>query len=315
MKKFRIVVGLLLTFFLWLVFLKVNFEELIFALESANYPLIMAAAFLNGFTFIPRAYRWKILLKPLKNTRFGNTFGSLSIGFMANSVLPARGGEFVRAFTIGQTEKISKSASFATIIVERVLDLVTLILFLVVSLRFISNDKMVSRMFWIGAILTISIIIFLVVLKKKPGIMDIVVFLSPEKFKEKSRKFPEAFAKGLESLGSFKILFYSFVQSLFLWFCYAVVYYILFVSFGFDLSFGSAFLVMAICSLGISIPSSPGFIGTYHYFAIFSLSLFGIPKSSALSFSIVAWTVNILPVVVIGLIALNKLGLSLMAKK
>jgi len=99
--------------------LKVNFEELILALESANYPLIIAAAFLNGFTFIPRAYRWRLLLKPLKNTRFGNAFGSLSIGFMANSVLPARGGEFVRAFAIGQTEKMSKSASFATIIVER----------------------------------------------------------------------------------------------------------------------------------------------------------------------------------------------------
>ena len=316
MKKFKIAVGLLLSaFFLWLAFLKVNFEELIFALESANYPLIMAAAFLNGLTFIPRAYRWKILLKPLKNTNFGNTFGSLSIGFMANSVLPARGGEFVRAFTIGQTEKISKSASFATIIVERVFDLITLILFLVVSLGFIANDKMVSRMFWMAVVITISIIIFLIVLKKKPETMKIIIFLFPNRFKERSRKFLEAFIKGLEILGNFRSLFFTFIQSLFLWSCFALIYYILFVSFGFALPLGAAFLVMAVCSLGISIPSSPGFIGTYHYFAIFSLGLFGIPKSIALSFSIVAWAVNILPVVVIGLVALNKLGLSLGVKE
>jgi uncharacterized protein (TIRG00374 family) len=234
---------------------------------------------------------------------------------MANSILPARGGEFVRAFTIGQAERLSKSASFATIIVERIFDLVTLIIFLLISLRFISNDSVVSRIFWIGVILAASIIIFLIVLKKKPGIMNIIVFLSPEKFKEKSKKFPEAFAKGLEILGNLRILFFTFLQSLFLWSCFALVYYLLFVSFEFDLSFGAAFLVMSICSLGISIPSSPGFIGTYHYFIVFSLSLFGIPKSSALSFSIVAWAVNILPVVIIGLVALNKLGISLMVKK
>jgi uncharacterized protein (TIRG00374 family) len=316
MRKFKIIIGLLLSaFFLWLAFLKVNFKELIFALESVNYPLIIAAAFLNGFTFIPRAYRWKLLLKPLKNTNFGSTFGSLSIGFMANSVLPARGGEFVRAFTIGQTEKISKSASFATILVERVFDLITLILFLVISLRFVLNNAIASKIFWVGVVLTISVIVFLVVLKKKPETINIIVFLSPKRFKGKIKKFLEAFIKGLEILSSFKILFYSFLQSLFLWSCFAMVYYILFASFGFSLSFGSAFLVMAICSIGISIPSSPGFIGTYHYFVVFSLSLFQIPKSNALSFAIVAWAVNFLPVVIIGLVALNKLGLSLMVKK
>ncbi len=316
MKKVKIIIGLLLSaLFLWLAFLKVNFKELITALESANYSLIIVAAFVNGLTFIPRAYRWKLLLKPLKNTRFGNTFGSLSIGFMANSILPARGGEFIRAFAIGQTEKISKSASFATILVERVIDLITLILFLVLSLRLISNNTIVSKIFWIGLILTISVIIFLVILKNNPKIINILVLLSPKRFKEKIKKFLEAFIKGLEILSDFKILLYTFLQSLFLWSCFAIVYYILFISFGFPLSFGAAFLVMAICSLGISIPSSPGFIGTYHYFVIFSLSLFQISKSSALSFAIVAWAVNFLPVVIIGLVALNKFGLSLIIKE
>lgn len=316
MRKVKIIMGLLLSaFFLWLALLKVDFRELLLALESANYPFIIAAAFLNGFTFIPRACRWRLLLKPLKNARFGNTFGSLSVGFMANSALPARGGEFVRAFAIGQTEKISKSASFATIIVERVLDLITLILFLIFSLRFISNDSIVSKIFWTGVLLTISIIIFLIVLKNKPGTINIIVLLFPRRFRGKIREFLGAFIRGLQILSSFRVLFYSFIQSLFLWSCFAIIYYVLFISFGFNLSFGAAFLVMTICSLGIAIPSSPGFIGTYHYFVVFSLSLFGISKSSALSFAIVAWAVNFLPVVIIGLVALNKLGLSLMIKK
>jgi len=295
--------------------LKVNFEELILALESANYPLIIAAAFLNGFTFIPRAYRWRLLLKPLKNTRFGNAFGSLSIGFMANSILPARGGEFIRAFAISHTEHISKSVSFATILVERVIDLITLILFLLIFSRLIHYNTIVSKIFWATLILTISIIIFLIILKIYPKTINIFVSLSPGKFKEKIKKFLEAFIKGLGILSDLKILLYIFLQSLFIWYCFAIVYYVLFISFGFQLSLGAAFAVVAICSLGISIPSSPGFIGTYHYFVVLSLSLFGIPKSSALSFSIIAWAVNILPVVIIGLVALNKLGLSLMVKE
>jgi uncharacterized protein (TIRG00374 family) len=315
MRKIKIIIGLLISaVFLWLAFLKVNFKELTSALESANYSLIIFAAFVNGLSFIPRAYRWKLLLKPLKKTRFGNTFGTLSIGFMANSVLPARGGEFIRAFAIGQTERISKSASFATIIVERVIDMITLLVFLVISIRLISDNTLISKIFWIGLILTISVIIFLAILRKNPKIINIFVSLSPEKFKERIRKFLEAFIKGLEILSDFKILFYTFLQSFLIWSCFAAVYYVLFISFGFQLSVGAAFLVMAICSLGISIPSSPGFIGTYHYFVTFSLSLFQIPKSSALSFAIVAWAVNFLPVVVIGLVALNRLGISLTVK-
>lgn len=316
MRKIKILIGVSISaIFLWLAFLKVNFEELIAALESADYFLIILAALVNGLSFIPRAYRWKLLLKTLKKTRFGNTFGALSIGFMANSVLPARGGEFIRAFAIGRTEKISKSASFATIIVERVIDMITLLVFLVFSIGLISDDTLISKIFWIGLILTVSAVIFLITLKKIPKIIDIFVSLSPQKFKEKIRKFLEAFIKGLEILSDFKTLFYTFLQSLLIWSCFAAVYYILFVSFGFRLSIGAAFMVMAICSLGISIPSSPGFIGTYHYFVTFSLGLFQIPKSSALSFAIVAWAVNFLPVVVIGLVALNKLGLSLTVKE
>ena len=316
MKKTKILIGLLLSIlFLWLAFLKVDFEELTSALESANYFLIVFAAFINGLAFIPRAYRWKLLLKPLKNTSFGNTFGCLSIGFMANSVLPARGGEFIRAFAIGQTEKISKSASFATILVERIIDLITLMLFLVLFLRLVSNNAIVSKIFWIALLLTIFVIVFLIILKNNSKIIDVLVSLSPQRFKEKIEKFLISFVEGLGIINDFKILFYTFSQSLLMWSCFAIVYYVLFISFGFPLSIGAAFLVMTICSLGISIPSSPGFIGTYHYFVTFSLSLYLIPKSSALSFAIVAWAVNFLPVVIIGLVALNKLDFSLTIKK
>jgi uncharacterized protein (TIRG00374 family) len=316
MKKIKILISLTLSgLFLWLALLKVNLKELTNALVSADYFLISIAAIVNALSFIPRAYRWKILLKPLKNTGFGNTFGSLSVGLMANSILPARGGELIRAFAIGRTERISKSASFATIMVERVFDLITLILFLLVFSRLIHNNTIVSKIFWITLIVTISVIIFLIILRNYRKATDILVSLSPAKFKEKIKKFLEAFIRGLHILSDLKILLYLFIQSVFIWSLYAAIYYILFISFGFRLPLGAAFVVTAICCLGISIPSSPGFIGTYHYLVIFSLSLFGIPKSSALSYSIIAWAVDFLPIVVIGLFALNKLSLTLTIKE
>jgi glycosyltransferase 2 family protein len=316
MKKAKVIIGILLSiFFLWLAFLKVDFTELKAALESADYTLIIFAAFLNGFSFVPRAYRWKLLLKPLKESSFGNAFGCLSVGFMANSVLPARGGELLRAFIIGKIENISKSASFATILIERVLDLITLLLFMLIFLPLISNNPITYKIFWATlAIITLAII-FLITLEKNTKLTDFLVKLFPSQVKKRVRNFLEAFRKGLKILSDPKILFYTFLLSLFTWSFYAIVYYILFISFGLELSLGIAFIVLTISSLGISIPSSPGFIGTYHFLVTFSLGLFQVQKSVALSYSIAAWAVNFLPIVFIGFVALNKLGFSLLISR
>jgi hypothetical protein len=186
---------------------------------------------------------------------------------------------------------------------------------MLIFLPLISNNPITYKIFWATlAIITLAII-FLITLEKNTKLTDFLVKLFPSQVKKRVRNFLEAFRKGLKILSDPKILFYTFLLSLFTWSFYAIVYYILFISFGLELSLGIAFIVLTISSLGISIPSSPGFIGTYHFLVTFSLGLFQVQKSVALSYSIAAWAVNFLPIVFIGFVALNKLGFSLLISR
>jgi len=123
--------GFLLTFiFLGLVLWQTNLSELGGALSSANYLYVIPAAFCTLISYILRTIRWRRILLPTRSIPARRLFPVLMIGFMANNVLPARLGEFVRAYSLGQKESISKSLSFATIMLERLLDGVTLVVIL-----------------------------------------------------------------------------------------------------------------------------------------------------------------------------------------
>lgn len=116
--------------FLFLAFRKVNLHELKKALESANYIYLIPAILLTILSLWIRAFRWQYILQPVREIRVSSLFSATMIGFMANNLLPVRLGEFVRAYTIGEKERISKSSSLATIVVERIFDGITILSFL-----------------------------------------------------------------------------------------------------------------------------------------------------------------------------------------
>src|SRR5206468_3477438 len=98
----------------------VDFHELSQALARANYWLLIPTCGLTLLAFYLRAVRWGVLLRTVKTINNGRLFSATMIGFAANNLLPARLGEFVRAWAIGRSERISRSAAFATVVVERV---------------------------------------------------------------------------------------------------------------------------------------------------------------------------------------------------
>ncbi|MCK4353507.1 flippase-like domain-containing protein [candidate division WOR-3 bacterium] len=311
MRKKWFWIGIVLSiFFLWLAFRKVDFHELGEALKSANYFWVAIAAVLNLASFLPRTYRWRFILDPIKHVNFGNAFGATTVGFMANSLLPARLGEIVRAFAIGHSENIPKSASFATILIERIFDMFVLLFFFFGFLVIFPFPSGVKKAAFVALGITFFGLGVLILLKTNPNSIFKLINFVPAKLRVNLKGFLTSFIKGLEILKDWKTMGLILGQSILIWVYFASVYYIFFRAFNFNLPIGAAFIVMVICCLGIMLPSSPGFVGTYHYFAILGLSLFHIPKSEALSFAIVAHIVSFLPVVFLGLICLQKLGLS-----
>jgi uncharacterized protein (TIRG00374 family) len=236
------------------------------------------------------------------------------IGFMANNVLPARIGEFVRAYAIGKKENLSKSLSFATIVVERILDGFTLLAFLLVILIFFPLPGWLKKAGISAFIFYLLIIAFFVLLKRyKENMLKFSAYLlSPfsKRLSQKTTEFLISFVAGFDVLKGKKqialILFYSFS----IWIIYAVLTLLVFISFNFNLPVYAPFLLVVILTFGVMIPSSPGFIGTYQFFCVTGLAFWGIKESDALGFSLVYHASQYVPITSLGLFYLWKDNIS-----
>ncbi len=302
--------------FLFLAFHKVNLHEVKEALNSANYIYLIPVVLLLLLSFIMRALRWRYLLEPIKKIKLHSLFSATMIGFMANNLLPARLGEFARAYAIGEKEGISKSSSLATIVIERIFDGITILTFLAIILIFwsFSFPSWLQNAAYIACSIYLFALLFLILLKLQTKralrIAEFIFKPFPRKFKIRMIRILNSFVDGLKILHSSKNIIYSAILSLFVWLPVGLIIYCLLISFGIDLPISVSFLLLVILCIGVMIPSAPGFVGTVQFLCVTGLALFAVPKSQALSFSIVYHASQFIPVTGIGLVYLFMEGLS-----
>lgn len=315
MKK-RVIFGVVISVvFLVLAFYKADFGEVWKALRRANYiyiiPNILLLLLANWF----RAYRWRFMVKPIKEVKTKSLFSSTMIGLMANNLLPARLGELVRAYASGEKEKISRSASFATIVVERVFDGFALLFIFWLALAFSSFPEWVKRGANIILIVNITLLLILIFLELKPEatirfLQKILVFLPP-KLSRKISRIMLKFTSGLRVFRNWKDMLWIVLWSLVVWGILGISNYFILLAFDLHPPFLACFIVLIFVSFVISLPSAPGFIGTFQWACVAALSLYKIPTDSAQAFSIVLWASQYFPVTIIGLFYLKKEHLSL----
>jgi len=301
--------------FLYLAFRKIEFREVGQAFRDANYLYVVISGALAIVSLWVRAYRWKYLLFPVKKIRMPSLFSSTMIGFMANNLLPVRLGEFIRAYSIGSKENISKSSALATIVIERVFDGFTVLSILAIVLIFFDFPGWVKKGGYFAFGFFMCVLIFLIFLrlhteKVIKGVDSLLGFL-PAGARGKLKDMLDSFADGLEVLKNANHLIMIIIFSVAVWLVMASALKFAMIAFDLNLPIYAAFVLMVILALGVMIPSSPGFVGTYHYLCIASLALFAISKDVALSFSIVAHITGFIPITLIGLYYLWKESLSL----
>ena len=128
-SRVRTVLILLLTFgLLWFFLRNADLPRVWAEMRHARPLLLVGAVLLTGATFVLRSLRWQYLLAPIGHTHFGNAFRATVVGFAASFLLPARAGEVIRPYLLARREGLPGTAAFATIILERLLDLVTVLL-------------------------------------------------------------------------------------------------------------------------------------------------------------------------------------------
>ena len=323
-KKMLLIVGLMVSIICsWLFVRKIEWSSLGVAFSEAKYIFIFPTIIIMFVSFYIRAIRWEVLLSPIKKVSVLNLFSVSMIGFMANNVLPARLGEIIRPIMIARKEKIGVSTSFATIAIERVFDILGIIVIASLLFCFLPSDnqansqavihqlKKWSAIMAFFGICTIAILFLLSLYPKKAGaVFEKLLFVFPHHLRDKLVNLLHSFISGLQVFDHKIKLLWVGVLSLIIWLLNAASIYVLCYSFDIGLSFAGSCFVAVCIALAVALPQAPGFIGVFHIATQKSLDVFTIDISSAQSFAILLWAVSIVPITVAGLLFLWREGIS-----
>lgn len=319
------IIGILISgALIWMLFRNINFGQLVLALKEANYLWLIPNVLLIMFTMYQRAYRWRFMLAPIKHVKFPTLIAATCVGFMANNVLPLRLGEFVRAYSLSrQDNEVSKSASLATIFVERmVFDLVALLIIFgaVVTYSVGLRDHIDATMIAgtkLAIIIALGGLLSMIVLALKANqISDFLsryLFFLPQKANDFIKSVIIKFSEGLQFLRSVKTVISISLQTLLIWVLMGISNYFVFKAFGFDIPIDASFVLLVVVSVLILAPSTPGFLGVYHAGVVISLKVYDIGDVDARACALVLHAAQYLVVTLMGFYFLKKEHLSLKA--
>ncbi len=271
-----------------------------------------------------RALRWQYLLQPLGRTTFANAFRATAVGFAANNLLPARAGEVIRPYFLARHEQMSATGAFATIILERLLDTMT-VLMLLASYVFLfgrdvafTNPTGFKAVKWAGAsagVLSMIALVVLFVLAKDPARLGTTIErlakVVPSALAALISKVAEKFARGLGAIRQPSRLLLALAWSFPLWLSICLGIWSVAVAFRFEVPFTGSFLLLALLVLGVAVPT-PGAVGGFHVaFHFGATAFFGAPDNAAAGAAIVLHLFSIGPSVLLGLVFAAQVGLNL----
>lgn len=296
---------------LFLAFRRVDFNQLMASLGSLNYAMLAAAIAVFMTTFVIRTARWRVLLNPAKEMPFRRLFSVIFIGYMANNVLPARLGEFVRAYVLSKKEGVRKTTTLATIFIERIFDGLSLLfilgcLILAHKAGIISNTLphnviyggLAASVVFLGAFGFVAALEFFPAFGEFLGAM--IRRFAPAKLAGKLESVLGAFMGGVRCLRSFKHLLFVFSASLGVWGIEATTYCLMGRAFHLTQPLTAFIITMVFVNLASIVPSAPGQVGTFQLFCVLGLSIFGVAEAQGLSYGLVLNIAEYLPVTLLG---------------
>ncbi len=327
MRSPRVWLGLAFSLlFLGLLLWRVDLNETMRSLREANYWFVILGVpgYFLGVLF--RTLRWRLLLFHLQPIAAGRLFPVVVVGYMANNLLPVRLGELVRSYYLGEREGVSKSAALATILVERVVDGVVLLFFLVALSLVLPGTGLVAGVAksvsipWpllvtaVAAPFVLVLSLMVMMAYDPPRALSFTGFLAkplPGMVKARILGSVEMFVAGLGVLrypGRIPLLI---LLSLLVWLAEGAMYYLVGLSFGLASSLGglasmaaAMLAVVSTSNLGTALPSSQGGIGPFELFAVATLVVLGIQREVAVAFTVVLHVALLAPVTILGLLYL-----------
>ena len=322
MKRWQFWLGVLISIlFVWLALRGLKLSEFWNAVKDANYIWLIPGIAVYFVGVWVRAWRWHYLLRPIKKIPTKTMFPITTIGYMGNNIYPARAGEVLRAVILKRKEGVSVSASLATIIVERIFDGVVMLAFIFVNLPelaklkgasgFVGNIQQVAIIgtgIFIGTLVVFLIAAMYPQTTAKVGLW-FIYHLLPQRLHEKVISLMNKFLDGLASLRSpFNVLM-VFLTSVIIWLLETGKYWFVMHAFDFSVSFFALMLMNGIVNLATTIPSAPGYIGTFDAPGIAVLTAYGVDQATAAGYTLVLHVALWLPITLLGAYFLTREGI------
>lgn len=321
----RTIVGVALSLLLlaW-VLRDVSPREVARQIAQADLLLLTLSVAITMLGFAVRALRWGILLTPIdRRVAFRPRFAAVMIGFAANNLLPARVGEFARALTLARVTSVGAAASFATLVVERILDGLVLVglLFWAMSAATFPALESVAGIDPRAAARVVALlmgfaggVLLLLVLMPTPAVRlaeKVGRRVLPERAARAVVAALESFLAGLAVLRDGRLLALSVGLALGQWVLTGVSFLLAFRAFGIDqVPFVGAIFLQSLISLAVAVPSSPGFFGPFEAAARVGLALWAVAPEKAVSFAVGYHIAGFIPVTLIGIYYVWRLDLS-----
>ncbi|MDE0075462.1 MAG: lysylphosphatidylglycerol synthase transmembrane domain-containing protein [Gammaproteobacteria bacterium] len=308
---------------LWWVFRGEDLGAIAAEVAAADPWWLLASVFVATAGYLLRAMRWQVLLTPLRSqTGLRARFAATTIGFMVNNLLPARAGEFARAWSLARMARMRTSACLSSLVVERLFDGITVVALLVVSLSlpgFRADSELAGEL--VGgavagflAVLAIVILGVTLVLARPYMVLAAARALAsrlPDAAGDRALSILDGLVEGLGALRSPILVARTAVWSLAFWLWHSASFWLGFRAFGIDAGYAEALFLNGITALAVALPSAPGFFGPFEAAVRVALvGVLGIGENPALAFAAGYHVTTFIPVTAIGLWYFWRMGFS-----
>ncbi len=273
--------------------------------RQANYWWLIPGIAIYFGAVWARTWRWHYMLRHIKQIGLLRLFPIVVIGYMGNNVYPARAGELLRSYVLKRKEGVPVSASLATVVLERLFDGLVMLLFVFVTLPFAPLPPAYSALVTgFSAVFLLALIVFFA-LAARPARMSLVYAwlvdrLLPATMRPRVHGLFDRFVVGLQSLRSPRDLALIFLSSTAIWLTETTKYWFVMQAFPFHVPFSVLMLMTAVVNLFTSLPSTPGYVGTFDAPGIAILTAYQVPKTIATGYTLVLHVALWLPITALG---------------
>lgn len=314
LKDKRLWIGLAITVVsLVLAFQGIQLDKLAESFGKFNWWWLPVLVLTFLVSYVGRAFRWQALFDPF-TPRWSQVFATLNIGYFLSNITPARLGDFARAYLLGTIEKIPVARALSTVVVERALDGLTVVILLLALLPFIPNmppewvtSGLILGAIGIGALVGLAIIS----LQRERGVTFLRKLASPIKFLDREGlwRFVGNLIDGFSVIRSPRPLFVSAFWSFEIWLGASLLAWLTMFSLDIHLPFAAGVLVQVAAALAVTVAASPGQMGVFHLITVSVLKLYGVDPNQALAFAFVLHGITYLLLMLLGIGSMWREGL------